>query len=355
METKNKIFLITLLIVFSAIFIFRLLSPPDASTDLASYYRAGSIAIDSNRPIVDIYERSDPGNRYNIPEPFVTFGYSPVIAYLFAPLSLLPYNTAKAIMIILIVVSYALSVLIFLDLMGASDRVKIYAVSASFIWRPLISSNLTYTQVNTFIMLAIILAVLAAQRNRPRLAGFLLGFAVLFKVTPIAIALVLGLNNWRILAACVLTVAASFLVPGSSGWYGALVQSQPIPDLYHPIFNLYGWSGFALYSLPIAAITALIAFFNRSEDYLKLTALAIPAMLLCTHVMEYHLYTPLIITIIYLALKENKYLALLASAGVMLPVFGTITASLFFLWILAAQKCFNPRAGGVFVLPFQQQ
>ena len=65
------------------------------NTDFPSFYRAANIILDPAVPDTTVYEMSDTANRYEIPEKFVLFRFSIPVAYMIAPLALLPYEQQR--------------------------------------------------------------------------------------------------------------------------------------------------------------------------------------------------------------------------------------------------------------------
>jgi hypothetical protein len=238
-------------------------------TDFPVFYYAASTIVDPNTANEAVYER-DSANKYNIPESRAAhfdFIYSMPVAYIMAPLALLPYYTAKAVMIFVNILMYLGAVAIALRLGGATGRGFVYPLAFSCLWMPFIE-NLRFGQVNAIMLFLVSVAALAATKKRPALCGTLLGIAALFKLFPIAIAMVLGLKDWRIFVACAVVLGASFLVPGSLEWLPAI--GNIYPGGYSPIYlwlKEFGSLWFFCYAGGIAGVTALVVHRAKKASF----------------------------------------------------------------------------------------
>jgi hypothetical protein len=186
--------MIVMILLFSFWYLSSYLSYSFNGTDFPTFYYAASTIIDNDTPGRAVYE-IDFENKYNIPEmPIRDFIYSIPSAYIMAPLALMPYYTAKSVMIFINILTYLGGVAIALRLGGATGRNFFYLFALSTLWMPSII-NLLYVQVNAVLFFLISVAILAATKNRPISCGTLLGIAAMFKLFPVAIAMVLGLKN----------------------------------------------------------------------------------------------------------------------------------------------------------------
>lgn len=286
------------------------------NTDFPSFYRAGKVVLDKDVPNTNVYEVDFVNNKYNIPEAFVHYRFSVLIAYIMSPLALLPYYTAKAVMIAINLLAYGFSVIIILKLNKAKGRWYIYPLALSFLWMPFIH-DIRFVQVNSLLLFLITLSVLFASKNRPYIGGAILGLAALFKVFPIAIAMVLGIKNWRIIASCAATFGLALLIPGTKEWFSSFAYTPFLDKLYSIIYltiKQYGIIYYAVYVSIVGGLTALTDYRCREFDYLFLTALAIPATLLTMPVIEYfHLVLLIFTYTVFLFLDTNIYHKILAA------------------------------------------
>jgi hypothetical protein len=308
--TNIKIYMLIVMLVFIVCYLSFSISNKWYATDFPVFYYAASTIIDPDAPIEAIYRYDvDLYNKYNIPgenPPGLDFIYSLLAAYIMSPLALMPYYTAKTVMITINFFAYLGGVTIALRLGGAKGLTQINLLVLSCFWMPFIH-NLKAGQVNAVLFFLISLAVLAATRNRPYLCGILLGITALFKIFPIAIALVLGLKNWRILIACSVVFGSSFLVPGSLEWFsviGNIYQGN-----YTPVYlwlKQYSYIWFICYVFCIAGLTALIVYFSKKANYSFLASFAIPAMFLTLPLIEYYHLTMLMFSYAYLLVTTIK-------------------------------------------------
>jgi hypothetical protein len=332
------------------------------NTDFPVFYRAATIVLDRDAPNTDIYNQDrEIASKYeaNILEGGGrgSFVYSVAAAYLLSPLGLLPYYAAKTVTVMLNVVAYLVSVAIALHLAGATGRLFFYPLLLSYLWWPFIDNQLN-AQVNSLLLLLVALSVLAAVKNRPKVAGVFLGIAALFKLFPLVIAGVLGLKNWRIFAACLAAFGASFLIPGSTLWLSA-VNTGFYPlliALYTPIYSYLSQFGFAWYAFYAAAVTAATAYFaynNREPDYPLLASFAITAMFLVMPIIEYYHLTLLAFPYAYLLASPYKNFSrwsapvLIMSAALVyfqqcLWNFPAIAVGLLLLWVTITYHLCRP-------------
>ena len=285
------------------------------NTDFPSFYRAGKVVLDKDVPNTDVYEVDFVSNKYNIPEAFVHYRFSVFIAYIISPLALLPYNTAKAVMISINLSAYASSIIIILNLLKASGRWFLYPLAFSFLWMPFIH-DIRFVQVNSLLLFLITLSVFFASKKRPYIGGAILGLAALFKVFPIAIAMVLGIKNWRVITSCAAVFGLALLIPGTKEWFSSFAYTPFLDKLYSIIYltiKQYGIFYYAVYVSFIGGMTALTAYWCRECDYIFLTALAIPATLLTMPVIEYfHLVLLIFTYTVILFLDTNNYNKMMA-------------------------------------------
>jgi hypothetical protein len=145
MEKSNRKFkLIFSAVVLLACFYFSVfLSHYTYYTDFAVYYYASSTILDPNTPNISVYN-IDTVNKYSIPEATQLHGfsfiYSMPVAYIMAPLALMPYFKAKAAMIFINILMYLAAIAIALRFGGASGRWFAYPLAFLCLWWPFIGS-----------------------------------------------------------------------------------------------------------------------------------------------------------------------------------------------------------------------
>jgi hypothetical protein len=210
-------------------------------------------------------------------------------------------------MIFLNMVAYLFAVATILKLSNVSSRGTTWGMAISCLWFPFLHT-LGYAQINALILLLVALAVLAVTKGYPYLCGALFAFASLFKLFPLAIALILGLRNRRVLIGLSIVFGASFLVPGSTKWISTMsnfVNEEVRLPTYlwlkavNPVLVF-------LYPLLIGIVTALITIIAKDDDYPLLASFTIPAVFLANPRLGYHHLVLLVFTYGYM-FASNKY------------------------------------------------
>ena len=294
-----------------SILVSALISYKTYNTDFPLYYYVASTILDPKASNEDVYRYpEDRGNKYSIPEktqvrdPYL---YSIPAAYFLAPLALIPYYTAKTTMIFLNMAAYLFAVATILKLSNVSSREITWGMAISCLWLPFLHT-LVYAQINSLIFSLVALAVLAVTRGYPYLCGALVAFASLFKLFPLAIALVLGLRNRRVLVGFSVVFGASFLFPGSTKWISTMsnfVNEEVRLPTYLWLKSVNPVLVY-LYPVLIGTVTALITIISKDDDYPLLASFAIPAVFLAMPRLGYYHLTLLVFTYGYL-LASKKY------------------------------------------------
>jgi hypothetical protein len=163
----------------------------------------------------------------------------------------------------------------------------------------------------------------------------LIALAALFKLFPVAIALVLGLRNWRILVGFAVVFGASFLIPGASKWIFTLMNwGETEAPLYVWLETI---NPVLVYACPIliGIVTASVAVMAKDVNYPLLTAFSIPAVFLAMPRLGYYHLTLLAFSFVYLfssGKNENRLLTgfLILSAAILgFPRLGTLSPFVF--------------------------
>jgi len=314
MEGSNKkskliVSLIILLVSFGfSVF----LSHYTYNTDFTGYYYAASTILDSNAPNISVYD-IDIINRYSIPEATEFHGFSFLssmpVAYIIAPLALMPYFKAKSVMIFINILMYLAAIAIALRLGGASGRWFAYPLAILCLWWPFIHS-MRHGQLNGIILCLIAIAVFTATKNHPTICGIFLAIAALFKLFPIAIAMLLGVKNWRIFASCIVAFSVSFIIPGSLKWFQALSNNLPhFNFVYTPLYLWlkqfdFGW--YWIYAATVAGFSALLVYRSKNVNYPLIASFAIPSVFLVMPLLEYTHLTLLAFSYSYIVVTTKK-------------------------------------------------
>lgn len=289
------------------------------NTDFPVFYSTAKTVIKEGLLSNAIYT-IDRDNKYQIPEPNkdLTFIYSKAAAIIISPLGFLPYYVAKSMMIFINILAYLFGTFIILQTLNIPGQKFIYLWGASFFWLPFIQV-IRFGQVDGLIFICIAGALWLAENQQPFKAGALIGCAMLFKFFPLAIALILGLKNRRILASCLTIFLLSLLIPGSLEWFSA------IPNIYHRAYSIIftnleaiGIWVYVVYCLLLGGLTAFFSCIYLEEDYLGVTAISLPVIFLTMPIVEYYHMTMLIISFLYPcnsinSLSKTERLALFSS------------------------------------------
>lgn len=314
--------------------------------DFPVFYHAACIILDPDVPNEMVYNLANYSN-YPIPESTdsVTYAYSMAAAYVMSPLALMPYFTAKTLFIFMDIVAYLTALAIVIRHLRIDSRLTVYILSLSLCWVPFII-DIFFGQLNSTIFLLIVLASYYATEQKPNWAGVLLGIAALFKLFPFAIAMVMGLKNWRIFAACLGVIAVSFMIPGSFHWIPSLAGISPLgsSEIYSYL-NQYGLYWFWAYATVVGLITALIVGRSKNLDYFGSISIAIPAIFITMPVIEFYHLTSLVLTCLCLlvAIRNEKwFVAILVACMAVFYLFAeavhvntAVLIAIFALWILS--------------------
>ncbi|MEA1946985.1 MAG: glycosyltransferase family 87 protein [Thermodesulfobacteriota bacterium] len=280
-------------IIFSIFFAFAIFGSIKSAkisptADFAAFYCAGRIVLDptiSNDAVYDQEKMGTVGLKYDIKRRPALYLYSIAATYIFLPFTLFPYGISKIVFNVFNVIIYLSAVAIALRLGGTSGARFIGLMALLLVWAPFFY-NQYWLQSNTIVLFVVALGVLLAVRNRPILSGVSFGVATLIKIFPFAIAMILGIKNWRIFAACTAALIASFLLPGSLGWLSAIRNANHAnySEIYRYI-TMFGVVWLVLYVVFISGITAVVAYQARYLAYTILASFSIPAALLVSPVV----------------------------------------------------------------------
>jgi len=297
-------------------------------SDFPVFYTAASKLVGQATPNSEIYSIAIENNYLPEQVQINAFIYSMPVAYILSPLAFLPYYAAKSVMIFISITCYLFSIVIILRMNCASGRWLFYPLVLSFLWLPFIQ-DIRSAQVNSIILLLVSVAVYFAVKERVFICGALLSLAALFKLFPLAIAMALGLKNWRIFAGFAVIFASSFLIPGSAGWFTAIsnIYQADLMPLYL-LTSRFGLAWFGLYVITLAGLTALIIYRTNNNDYPLLVSFIVPAAFLIMPVLEYYHLTLLMFSYIYIFTSKYKEDRLLVLSAII--SFVTISIAFFY-------------------------
>jgi len=291
-------------------YLFYLISTYLEETDFPVFYCAAKIALDPATPISKVYDTSVLMG-CKVPETLnqeqrhgLYFIYSIPAAYILTPLALLPYFHAKTLIIILDIICYLATI---------SKLIKTISPDSTFIkplrysllaclWLPF-QFDIRFAQINSILFFLIAIAAVNTSK-RPFLSGFLIGIASLFKLFPLGIALLIGLKNWRVAAACIFTFVIGLTITDSWVWFteiGNVIRTETAPIYLLINYNINLYLG---YALAIIGITVLTSYFGSSDDVF-ITGFAITSLFAIMPIIEYYHLALLIIPLFYFTFNTN--------------------------------------------------
>lgn len=325
------------MVVFYSYLVTEPICPNDLNSDFSTFWHAGHIVLDSSIPNETIYteEYYSLYSKYDTIEKPMPFVYSISAAYFFSFLTLFNYTTAKLLMNILNIVFYLAAIVIMLRFFKASKKEYISGLTFALLFTPFLG-NQHWIASDTILLFLIVLGVVFAA-SRPYLSGVLIGAAALFKVFPIAVAMVLGLKNWRILFGFAVAFGSVMLIPGSLDWFASIGH---VSRIYSPIYkwlsdiNIYY---FLAYACMVVAITAIFSINSAKHvDFSLLGSFAVTAAFLIMPVVEYHFLTLLVLPYLYIVFNK--------------PLSWQITAALISFLVVTLGLIVNVAIYGVLVL-----
>lgn len=314
-----------------------------STTDFPVFYSTAKTVLEKGVSSDLIYS-IDSSFRSDIPEqhdPAASFIYSKAAAVVLSPLGALPYYPAKAVMIFLNMIAYLVGIRIVLNLFGLGAKKLMVVWGASFFWPPFIHV-IRQSQVDGILFLLLAGAIFYASRKNCAAAGSLLGAAMLFKIFPLALAMLLAVRERKILAWCLAVFFASFIIPSSFDWFSAIPSVHPRAWSSLYLF----WEGksvflYVAYSIFVGGVTAAIAFKAKDLSLVQIYVISLPAIYLTMPVVEYGHLTSLAITILYVLSKA----ASVNKAQVIAAIFTTIV-----LLVSVKERHWGPTFAGLFLV-----
>jgi len=251
--------------------------PPD--NDLQTYLRAGESFWDHE----DLY--------YEPQDNFRVYVYSPAFALLSGVLTLVPYQLAAAVMILLHLLGYGLLYwrwfMIFQRLhMKAASEQMIRFLPLWLVFTPFLF-DVTY--LNVYIFMALLGTLLLEAVLKEQLGFAVLWLTVLLPIKPhwaFALAVPLVLGRWRFFAKLTVagaltylaTMGITLLVGGNYAWeqYRAYIQTlQAIPETFP--WNTLTQHGHIGYN---HSVMQMVAFYLNDGSAMLWTSMLIKALLL---------------------------------------------------------------------------
>lgn len=314
------------------------------NTDFPVFYSTAKTVLGKGISSNAIYI-IDRTNQHQIPEPQtdLTFIYSKAAALILSPLGFLPYYYAKATMIFINMVAYLSGTFLLLNLLGFTGRNHFYFWGLAFFWPPFLQA-IRFGQIDGLLFFLIVFALHLAQNKRLFSAGIAIGTAMLFKISPLALAMTFAVKSRKVLIGCLLIFTSSFIVPGACDWFKAVPAIDPRAfSLIYVFLKSQNIWLYIAYCILIGGTTALIVYKNKLMTYCHIVAITLPAIYLTMPVVEYYHLTSLILTFLFLLSKIKfrpitigfllivSYFLLSICIKFELPIFTFIGISL--LWI----------------------
>ena len=246
------LFLLAALTVYAGFWLARWKSA--RMIDFTSFY-AASVAARAGGDLYDVEALNQAAASKGIKSYAFPYLYPPVLAHLAMPWgSLTPRNAIFSLVIFSLALLFPALLLTARD---ARERVARWggeAPDAAFVFAAVtlvalpFHDNLDMGQVNILILCLIVLCLHFAQTGREALGGVFLGFAALFKVTPLFLLFyLLARGRYKAVAACAVTmigVAAMTLPMGAWPQWERFFAALPtmsygrtIPGLFSPAFH----------------------------------------------------------------------------------------------------------------------
>lgn len=277
------------------------------NTDFPVFYSTAKTVLEKGISGNAIYI-IDRTNQHQIPEPQtdLTFIYSKAAALILSPLGLLPYYYAKATMIFLNIVAYLSGTFLLLNLLGFTGRNHFYLWGLAFFWPPFLQA-IRFGQIDGLLFCLIVFALYLAQNQRLFSSGMAIGTAMLFKISPLALALVLATKNRKVLIGCLFIFASSFIIPDACNWFKAVPDVDPRAfSIIYMFLKSQGLWLYIAYCIFMGTTTALIVYKKKAITYCHIFAIALPTIYLTMPVVEYYHLTSLIISFLFLLSKANS-------------------------------------------------
>ncbi|MCX5776832.1 MAG: glycosyltransferase family 87 protein [Candidatus Firestonebacteria bacterium] len=205
-KITRAVYYITILlavVLFSEKFIIKtLLCPAVSYTDFTSYYIAADAIKQKGSPydsidirdnhivnVVKPEELERMGIKFSVPEKYA-YTYPPVLSLLLVPLTYLKYPSAVVFWNIINLFIFASSVCLTLLIINSRPFALITALTLLLFLGSMPSyETFSLGQVNYFVYSLCLAAFIYEERGQSKLSAFLLAFASVLKVTPVALAL----------------------------------------------------------------------------------------------------------------------------------------------------------------------
>lgn len=174
----------------------------------SNYFAAKRILLEDNLYFNDKQHYKFPDE---LPGRYV---YPPLLAYFFIPFSILPYNLAFFIYTLLIVVLFLFSIYI-LSFYAKSGRKYFFVISSLFLFSPILWLHLERGQTDVIILFLIALGFYLYNIEKYHLTGFVIGLAVLLKLTPIIFLIYFAIKSKKSFFSSIITITFFLIMTGS--------------------------------------------------------------------------------------------------------------------------------------------
>jgi hypothetical protein len=183
------------------------------ASDFDVYYRAGAQVLQGD---ARLYPEEVGGNTTQVHY----FRAAPAVAWLFAPLALLPFEVAAFLFYALKVAGLVAIVFIVARMTNVTPPLRWRVAAGAFAATAgYIVEEMRYGNAHLLVLLAIVLALYLAHRGRVWLPGALLGLAIAVKLTPLLVVFYLAISQQlRVSLAAIAVFLGLLLLP--AGIYG---------------------------------------------------------------------------------------------------------------------------------------
>lgn len=178
--------------------------------DFNAYYFAGyRLRTDDEFYFVKHIDEFLPGERLRGIWRFI---YPPLLAYVFVPLSILPLSVAFIWYTYIVLILFGVSIFLVTHFLTDKLRARL-TFGMMFLLSPIIWLHLAHGQTDILVLFCLALAFYFLTRSNSKLAGFIIGIAVLLKFTPLIFIPYLFLKNKKAFFLSMVTIiGVSFLL-----------------------------------------------------------------------------------------------------------------------------------------------
>ena len=179
-----------------------------------------------------------------IPTGLNPFVYPPFFALLLIPLSWFSYDTAWGLFFIGSNLAYAAAIFILMKILYAEDQNRFFwlglLLTFSVFFFPL-SQSYAAGQMNTWMLLVIVLAFYWAQKGNDLYSGAMLGLGAAIKISPVFLLFYFAIKGrWKLFGAGIGVVLISVLI--SINWFGIDIHKDFVREARQMSYGSSTWA-----------------------------------------------------------------------------------------------------------------